>query len=279
MSSHNLSNEKGVLFNPEVGTSYKYEIDEIKEIEQAIGSNENKVKLIVNSKIGLVYKILKKMNNRYEVLVQFDSCVISSHTGDVDEKDLASHQKNIEAFKGATFNFNLLADGRVENIKGFKEFNEKFAILNTANTKPDNTFNNMSDSSFKEEYFKNVFEKISTILPGKLVSINSSWVRKDSLEIGELQSLNVQCTLDSISTGIAYIKTTSPIEQTIAALNHSVKMKGEEDGTIEIDVETGMPITSSQKSIITGSLKICEVDVAMNINRRSIITGKKLKRT
>lgn len=60
MSSNNLSKENGVLFNPEIGVIYKYEIDEIKEIEQAIGSSEKKVQLTVSNKIGLIYKILKR---------------------------------------------------------------------------------------------------------------------------------------------------------------------------------------------------------------------------
>jgi hypothetical protein len=274
MSSHNLSAANGILFNPEVGVTYKYEINEIKEIEQAIGSDENKVQLTISSKIGLIYKILEKVNNNYKVLVQFESCVIDSHSG--EERDLASQQKSIEAFNGAIFNFNLSADGRVENIKGFNEFREKFIAVNAANVKQGNAFGSMSDSSFKEDYFKDIFEKISTTLPEKTVFVNSSWLRKDSLEIGEAQSQNVQCTLDSISTGIAFIKTISAVEQTIDALNHSVKMKGTENGIIEIEAETGMLITSSQKSVITGALKIGEVDVNMNINRRNIITGKKI---
>lgn len=275
MSSQNLSKENGVLFNPEVGVTYKYEIDEIKEIEQAIGSCENKVQLTVSNKIGLIYKILKKGNINYEVFVRFENCIMDSHSGEDTEGDFASRQKSIEAFKDAIFSFNLIADGRVGNIKGFKEFKEKFIILNAANGKPSDAFN-IPDSSFKEEYFKDIFEKISTILPDKAVFVNSSWLRKGSLEIGESQSHDVQCTLDSINAGIAYIKTISPIEQTIDALNHSVKMKGNENGIIEIEAETGMLITSSQKSIITGNLKIGEVDVCMSINRRSIITGKKL---
>jgi Family of unknown function (DUF6263) len=276
MSSHNLSNEKGILFNPEVGVTYKYEIDESKEIEQAIGGNENKVKLTVNSKIGLVYKIMKKIHDNYEVLVQFENCIMDSHSEEDTERDLALRQKNIAAFKGATFTFNLTPDGRVENIKGFKEFKENFVLLNATNTKSNSVFNHIPDTSFEEGYFKDIFEKISTVLPSKTIFINSTWLHNESVEIGESQRLSVQHTLDSISTGTAYIKTTSPVEQTITALNHGIKMQGNKDGVIEIDAETGMLIKSFQKSTITGSLKIGEVGVGMNINRSCMIKGKKL---
>jgi hypothetical protein len=276
MSSHNLYKEKGVLFNPEVGITYKYEIDESKEIEQAIGGNENKVKLTVNSKIELVYKIMKKIHDNYEVLVQFENCIMDSHSEENTESDLALRQKNIAAFKGAIFTFNLTADGRVENIKGFKEFKEKFALLNATNTKSNSVFNHIPDTSFEEGYFKDIFEKISTVLPSKTIFINSTWLHNESVEIGEPQRLSVQHTLDSIITGTAYIKTTSPVEQTITALNHGVKMQGNKNGVIEIDAETGMLIKSFQKSTITGSLKIGGAGVDMNINRSCMIKGKKL---
>ncbi|WP_430900126.1 DUF6263 family protein [Paraflavitalea sp. sgz302555] len=275
MSSDILLKGDGISFNPEVGSTYKYEIDETKEIVQAIGGSENRVQLTINSKIGLVYKVSKKINNTYEILVQFENCIMDSHSGEETERDFTSQPKNIEAFKGATFSFNLLADGRVENINGYKEFKEKFIALKASNIKMSN-FGDIPDSSFREEDFKDIFEKISNILPSKVVFVNSSWLSKDSLEIGESHSLNAQHTLDSISAGIAYIKTVSPIEQTVTALNHSVEMKGEENGIIEVEATTGMLMTSSRKSIIAGNLKIGDVDVVVNINRRSVITGKKL---
>jgi len=283
MDSHNLSNRNGVLFNPKVGTAYEYKINETKEIEQTIGAKENKVKLTFACEIGLQYKILDKSNNgNYEIFVQFDHYIVDNRSDngiedDYGEKDSTLHQKDLGAFKNATFTFNLAANGKIENIKGYNEFKKRYDILNYTNKATGDGFISFPDAFFKEEYFKDIFEKISGVLPDEMVFIKSSWLRKTSLEIGDPQNLTAQYTLYGIQDRNAYIKATSPVEQKITALNHSVSLKGKEDGVIEIEAETGMLIISDRKSSIKGNLKIGGAKVNVIVNRSSMIIGKKLK--
>lgn len=273
MNSHNLTSKNGISFHPETGVTYKYEIEDINETEQIIGSSDNRVRLVTKSKIEMLYKILSKTDNYYNILVQFENYSITSQSGEEAKIDSSSQRKKMEAFNGAAFTFNLSTKGKVTNLNGLKEFKENLVIANKTAAQ---SRIKISDGYFTEEYFTDMFEKISTILPGKTVFVNSSWIYKEPLEIGKLQNKILQCTLNSINSGIAYIKTVSAIEQTTAALNHTVEMNGKEEGFIEIDAATGMLVKKYQKSSIAGHLMIGMVDVGINVNRSSIITGKKI---
>src|SRR5579859_4069360 len=106
MDHHDLKDRSGVTFNPPVGSSYQYEINEVKEVVQEIGKSENKVKLTVHNKITFLFKILKKSSDSYSILANFISYDIENYTGgnpvnEFIEKDSTHLKKSIDAFRGA----------------------------------------------------------------------------------------------------------------------------------------------------------------------------------
>jgi hypothetical protein len=263
MNSYNSNSNQVVTFDPAVGTMYNYEFNDTREVVQEIGNSENKIKVTTGSKTAFSLEIIEKTQNGFIISVTFSSCEIDNSTGDnsinaVSEDESTHSCRNIESFKGLVFNLSRTEKEGMKIISGYKEYLNKSTAAH--------------ENALSEEYFTDIFEQILEVLPDQNISTGYSW-QKEHFRRSQVKYLTNIFRLDSIYQNIAYINTSSDVEQEVSALNHHLLLTGKEQGDIEVETDTGMLIYCNKKTKLDGICKIGDVNVHQSVINTCEIIG------
>ena len=113
------------------------------------------------------------------------------------------------------------------------------------------------------------FDGIDLILAAPHIDIHAS--ESDIIKFTEIYSFS------KIENGIAFIKTTSNIDQEIKMQNrYPIKMKGIQKGGIEVEEKTGFLLNKESNISLKGNLKTKNINIELSISLYKKIKGKKL---
>jgi len=265
-----------IKFKSNLGQLYNYDVCETKEVRQQIGGKEAVVISTIENKMNFSSEAIGNSKDANNAIIQFNTFSLNDKSKDylnMQEQDgfLDNNvfQNGVKAIEGLQFKINLTNSGCVDSINGYEIFKQRFDSI--ANSPINNNKGNLE--ALREDYFKDIFQRISCILPDTGAAINSSWMRWDSESLGDTPSIKSNYELYKIANGLAHIKVFAKVEKELKALNGILIMSGIETGEIKLEVESGMVISSEKALTLTGSMKIGKANLLMNVNRKTVITG------
>jgi hypothetical protein len=150
----------------------------------------------------------------------------------------------IGAIKGQRFSMKVNAEGKVMEITGFENMAKKIVdslgIEEAEKEKMTQQFN----KQFNAERMKSQFERTWYIFPNKEVKVGDSWEKNTSLGDDELGGGNYKSTykVTDIEGNMVTLKENTEI----SSKKGEMEMKGEIEGTIVVDSNSGLIVKADQ---------------------------------
>lgn len=262
--SSSSSDAIDLKMNFKEGGKFQYEMNTIQDVSQTV--------------MGKAMNIHQEMlfDFLYEVKTNADKSTLldvtyqrirmkqesMGQTIDVDSDNPANANnetyKEMLQLKGKKFNITLNANGEVMAVAGMEGLGG----------------NSMSDSSLKS-----MMEMNFKIYPDHPVKPGDTWKNNMQNDLAGMMKLLManQYELVGVKNNIADVKTTSVISSEKGKdAPMEMEMSGTQSGTMQLDVETGMMLSSQMKQSIKGKAKAQGMEIPMEIVSTISITGKKL---
>jgi len=270
---------QSIEFRPEKGTQFEYEMNERKEIERGRGNfrNSSISRTATNFKFIYSWNSFER-DSGYKSSVDFLSAFQKANDSSTEDRQspLNSGKSIFDAFKNCKFELLVDRSGKVQLLGGYADFKSRFDNLATTASQPNDQIPNL----FSDQYFLQLFERVSRVLPGHSVAVGATWTDVVPVTGTDQLETRVTYTLTSIKEGIAYLRTNYSIDQSIPIQkNEIMKMSGGGDGVIELNAKTG-ELLSSSNSIKAGSvIQVGGLSINLSVKYNIDIVGKQLGTT
>lgn len=266
--SNPLSNNGPVklAFNFKTDSSYLYIMDSRLLLMPEVNGKTLSIKQ--EMKLLSTYKVTSNTNNQKDLTVTYTRITMSSGNGvvskDFDSDDTANKDPlflPIAAMINKPFNI-IISD------KGVSGTQQLYAYDMTDSTALTNN-NNFSDSSLR----KMMMQCLNIYPPGE-VKTGDSWKRTYNTSTGFINmKLENTYTLKHIDKGIAYIELHSIISPESAT--QAMAFSGIQNGTIEVEIESGLIFNSRISQQLKGKILIGEKENPVTANSEINIYGSK----
>jgi len=167
-----------------------------------------------------------------------------------------------KAMLGHSFVMKLTPKGEILEIKGIDEMVAKMVDKMATDETMKQQMKEMMKNFINEDKMKETSGTMVAALPQKPVGIGDSWTNKISVAIGFPMEIDTTNTLTDHKEGIITIQTNANIETgddakptAMGPMKMTMKMKGAQKGTIQIDAATGWIVRSKTDVNFTGEFK------------------------
>lgn len=270
-----------------VGSSYYYTSSNISESTQEINGEEQSSSATIET--GIQYDISKDsagnfiFNNTYKLFK-----VKVKEGKEIREVDAANanyslypEDKVFGAFHNAVLVTTLTPTGEVKQVDGVSALTEKMQQIASSNEQARNMVDGTLDKYGQADFFKKSMEQSFRVFPGKPVRPGDSWTTTSIID----QELKVPYittyTLKKVRDSIAIISLTGDIDIKDQKINirgyeATCTISGSQEGEIEVDIPTGMVISSSLVLKIKGKTLVIGKEVPFSMKNSIRIEGKRL---
>ncbi len=168
-----------------------------------------------------------------------------------------------KAMLGQSFVMKLSPKGGVLDIKGMDEMIAKMIDKMATNEAMKQQAREMTKNFINEDKMKEMSGTMVAALPQKPVGIGEAWTNKISIPAGFPMEIDITNTLTDHKDGMITIQTNAKIETgdqpkpiEMGPMKMTMKMKGAQKGTIQIDEATGWIVRSKTDVNFTGEMKM-----------------------
>jgi hypothetical protein len=283
------SNTYKLHFNPAAGSSYYYTINNESDIELEVSGKE--INNRTASNVGVAYDIQKDSAGNIVLNMRYDKIHLYSKNGDKEtEMDAANAastsdpvEKMLGVLKGASVSATINSKGEVAALKGYKELGDKImANLNAPDLNSRNMAQSRVDQVIGEGLIKKNMDQLLNLFPDTTLRIGDTWTLS-SKQPGEIAfKVTTTYTLKDIDDGIAIIESRGEMANDKGVANVmgqavTGNLEGRQEGTAEIDIQTGMLLSNTIKAKVEGTLQIVGRDIPVTINNTVKMQGKRTK--
>lgn len=276
-STKSATSSKMLKFNFEKGKGYDYEMiinmdqDVMGQAMQMDMTNYYSMDVVADD--GITKTIITtydrfKMNMKVgpmNIDVDFDK-PLPEMGGDGKEDPMKMVNKLFGAIKGRKFSMKVNAEGKVEEIRGFKEMAQSIVDSMGVDEKMKEQMQQQFSKQFNENNIKDQFERVLYIFPNKKVKVGDSW-QKTTTPGGAMGGKYTSTyTVSEIEGDMVTLEEKSKIDGDSAAMN----MKGDITGTLVIDSRSGLVVSADQDM----DLKITTDGKEMKMKGKTKIKGK-----
>ena len=167
---------------------------------------------------------------------------LPSMGGDGKEDPMKMVNKLFSAIKGRKFSMKVNAEGKVEEVTGFKEMAQSIMDSIGVDETMKEQMQEQFSKQFNENSMKDQFERVLYIFPNKEVKVGDSW-QKTTTPGGALGGKYTSTyTVSEIEGDMVTLEEKSKIDGVSAEMN----MKGDITGTLVIDSRSGLVVSADQ---------------------------------
>jgi len=243
----------------ETGKTYKQNM--VTVMNMKMNSMGQDINMEMTSEMNINYYVTGQNNDVFDLRITFQKIKSSMSapmpfTVDSDSPENSTDKSLGETFKSLTeipVDIQLSSTGKVVSVKGADKLAEKFNELSNEQ------FKQIFDQQFSEKALQMTFERLSSFFPEKPVAIGDSWDVTMNLNTNGIDIISKQkLTLKEVKDNIATLDVTGTLETPeggavlqIREMDATVSMKGEQTGTVKMDLKTGWVVNSemTQNSI------------------------------
>lgn len=217
-----------------------------------------------NKKLDITYdRVVMKMGG-----TEYDSKVTSNNNADMGF---------IQNLIGKSFSLTLSPAGNITKVEGLENL-----IQSVAGT--DQATRAEMEGQFSDTAVRLMMQNSFDLYPGKQVKKGESWTKKSQMSFSGI-NVNVEntYTLDSVIADKAYIRVVSVMnlpptnmdsQGGVGAMN--IEMNGNQNGTLEVGVQTGQILSGTTKQSIQGKVKVSGQEMPLSIQGDISISSKKI---
>ncbi len=277
-STKSAAGSKMLKFNFEKGKGYDYEMiinmdqDMMGQTMQMGMTNYYSMDVVADDgttkTITTTYDRFKMNMKVGPMNIDVDSDKPLSETGDDNGKQDPMKMINsiFGAIKGKKFSMKVNAEGKVEEVTGFKEMAQSIVDSMGLDEKMKEQMQQQFSKQFNENNMKDQFERVLYIFPNKEVKVGDSW-QKTTTPGGAMGGKYTSTyTVSEIEGDMVTLEEKSKIDGASAAMN----MKGDITGTLVIDSKSGLVVSADQDM----DLKISTDGKEMKMKGKTKIKGK-----
>ncbi|WP_118974066.1 DUF6263 family protein [Taibaiella koreensis] len=180
---------------------------------------------------------------------------------------------------GKSFSIKIAPNGDIAAVEGLGELIKSLSGNADGNTRA------AMESQFSDTAIRMMMQNSFDLYPGKEIKVGESWGKKSVMGMG-LQGINVNMentyTLKSISNGKATVAVVSAMNlpatdmSAAAGVPMQIRMNGKQEGTMELDINTGQILSGKTTQNIEGQISGGGQTIPMNITGDVLINSKKL---
>lgn len=253
--------------NLEEGQTYRLESTTDQEINQVIMGMEN----VVEQTMGFTYAydVTSASSEAYDISVTYDEILYRQSAQGMEvtydsrdeETDVPLQAQSFANLVGQSFEMTVTPAGSVTEVRGMDELIEAMiGEMDMPGVSADQIRQQLK-TQFSDESMQSSMEQTMAIYPDGPVKKGDSWTREMSIStVMTMQVVNTY-TLDKVEGGKAYVSvegTTSTGDEgnstEMMGMSMTFNMEGTQSGSLVIDMETGMTITSTIDQTITGDV-------------------------
>jgi Family of unknown function (DUF6263) len=272
-STKSATGSKMLKFNFEKGKGYDYEMiinmdqDIMGQAMQMDMTNYYSMDVVADDgttkTITTTYDRFKMNMKVGPMNIDVDSDKPLHEIGDGDGKDpMKMVNRLFGAIKGKKFTMKVNAEGKVEEVTGFKEMAQSIVDSMGVDEKMKEQMQQQFSKQFNEQSLKDQFERFLYIFPNKDVKVGDSWQKTTTPGMAMGGKYVSTYTVSEIEGDMVTVEEKSKIEGASEAMD----MKGDITGTLVIDSKTGLVVNADQ-----------DMDVIMNAEGKEIKMKAKSK--
>ena len=257
------------------GAVYAYLMDSHQTIEQEM---MGKTSTITQSMQMLsTYHVEKADGNKRKLTVVYDRFYIKSASSgsemEYDSADSSKQPKELSQIASIVNHpFSLVVSEKGEIIS----VNPTAGAGRTADSSAKDV---AAETPLNDSTIRRMMEQSLNIYPTTPVKVGDSWERKYTTNMGFMDmAVNSTYKLVSVSNDVAHIEITATI-RSIPSSNPQMKgmdieMNGTQNGSMDIDVKSGLIQESKFTQDVSGKMKIPGAEIPMKLTSETRIIGK-----
>ncbi|MCL2012093.1 MAG: DUF6263 family protein [Cystobacterineae bacterium] len=280
-------------FNPPKGAKYEQRMEATQSIHAGeSGPMETKMD------VTFLMEILEKTTEEVHMRLSYKGMAYTVSTGmgkmkfssGTQEKKKGKAEDSIETeiekkFRkifnmliGKPFTIVVAPDGSVKSIAGLDVIRKSMAQAIADEGSMAQQIGASIEEWFSDASMKDLFEQSLKIYPNKAVRTGESWNVEFSRVAGGMNLLaKTTYTLKEVKQNIAVVAFESDIGISLSAAIEG-KLTGKQTGTLSLNPQTGMLLTSNASQSAEGSLKAQGVDLPMKLSTQAKVSSKEVKK-
>ena len=266
-------------FNPKKGSKYEYQTKTIQMVKQSFMGQE----MPMETGMSMSYIMDVKEKNHEGSMVQYTyrniSYTVSSpmmKMGYDSENPVENPteldqilEKMFGSLIGKPFEVRIAPDGSVISLTGMDAIAE--SMVQSASS--ENQMGAQIAASMKQQFndaaMKDMFEQSLKIYPAGTVKPGDSWNTEQALSISGMMNMTtkIKYTLTEVKKNAAAVAMESTINMK-PGMNMEGDLTGTQTGTMQVDIKTGMPVSTEITQNIKGSIKAQGIDILMDMTSK-----------
>lgn len=256
-------------FHPEKDAEYRQRFTSTQTTKMTMGTTMTMAQTMV-----MVYKFrvadiddegVTTMETTYESIKMKDQTPMGTYSFDTETAGSSTHPLAgaFKAMAGGTMTMKIRPDGAVSEVTGADALLEK-ALAGLDSVSP--MQRQMIADQFKQQFsagnIKSGMEQFMRIYPDEPVTQGASWSDSTVLDQGLPMELDSTYTLKSHESGKVLIEVAGGIKTDpekaklpMGPVQAACDMEGDQSGTMEIDPETGIVLSSKRIMKMSGSMR------------------------
>ena len=263
-------NKIHLKLNLKQGAIYSYSFQQTQDI-QGIGNTD----LHQTLDIAMFYQKVDTLSDIHQLKVTFSHIKINSNSpiGQLDynsnNPDSNSLLKSIGNVVGQTYYIDFNKTGSLERVINPPDKNSNLAENDLAKIINDSTFSILLRNHFG-------------LYPGKGIKVNDEWSRKTNIMLFNYDIIQESIyRLQNIENGIATISTLGTlkvpkIKQDQSNDQFQIKMEGNQNGSIKVDLESGIVLSFQSKLTLNGTISMMGQSFPLKINGETKAVSRKI---
>ncbi|MBL7766013.1 MAG: hypothetical protein JNJ58_07975 [Chitinophagaceae bacterium] len=251
------------------GEKFHYDMTTVQNITQTMMGKDMSVKQEMG--FGFNYEVKSAEKEMYQVMVTYDRIRMKQDNPmmqvNFDTDDPATMKDGkftaLADLKGKSFTLTLNHYGDVTGISGLESLS-----------------NSLGQSGMSDTSMMNMMEMSFKIYPEKAMKVGDTWKKDMTNDLGGMLKMKIanEYELLSVKDGMAEIGVKSVITSEPGAAKQEMEMtlNGTQNGSMKVDVTTGMMLNSNFKQDITGKASTQGMEIPMKIKSDISAIGKKL---
>ncbi|HQV59280.1 MAG: hypothetical protein IPQ25_19345 [Chitinophagaceae bacterium] len=279
-STRSATTSRMLKFNFEKGKGYDYEMN-INMNQEIMGSP---TKLDISTYYSMdvqeddgTVKTLQTKYDRFKInmdvmgmQLDVDTDKPLPATGEEDMNPMSKVSKLFAAIKGQEFTMKVDAEGKILEVKGFKEMAESIVssmdIDDKGGKEESEKMKKQFDQQFNDKNIREQFERVLYIFPNKEVKVGDSWEKSTNMAGQLTGKMNSTYTVTDIEGDMVTLE-----EKTkIGSAEEGAELEGEQNGILVVDSRTGLVVTADLVMNMTAKAG----GIAIDINGKTKIKGK-----
>ncbi len=228
----------------------------------------------------MIYRVTATEGQHKKLEITYEHVAMKMGPNEYDSRRDSASNSDLAFVKnliGKSFSLTLAPDGDITQVEGLENL-----VQSIAGT--DKTTKAEIESQFSDTAIKLMMQNSFDLYPGKPVKAGEHWTKRSRMGFSGI-TVNVEntYTLVSVTDGKAQIKVSSIMQLPLTKMDvqggqvaMEIEMTGNQDGSIQVDVESGQILLGNTSQHIKGNINVAGQSMPLTIDGDIKISSKKM---